>query len=355
MRTSSKRSPVARVLFGLIVIATVWALLWGSATWLLPRLASQAHAPITALLRAHRIELEELTVSRLRVSPWLDALRLGQVHARFDLNPDDRIHLSSRLDIAEVGVQLTQPLGLRGRITLQGLELTIDPADRSPSLPLERLSDGVLRIDALPLSDPGRVATILREKLRRLFFENQAVGEVELSARVWIDIGGEAWAARLYTKPVGEGFKLRFHADDIQAISAAKGMDLVAEQIEIVTDYPLRAPVILVLTDRARALAKAEAPDDHWLADALRHVIWSFFLTRTFGPEFATLVTDAQELRPDNTPNERAMDFHNNAIGRQLSATSVTLEEIPRYAREDPRIIRHPDEVARIGEERLLR
>jgi hypothetical protein len=132
-------------------------------------------------------------------------------------------------------------------------------------------------------------------------------------------------------------------------------MELVPEQIQIVSRYPLRAPVILALTDQARALATEHAPDDAWLQDAMRHVIWSFLLARTFGPVFAATVTDAQELRPGNTPNERAMDFHNNAVGRRLLSENVPLAALPHRVRLDRDVIRHPDEVEHFGEDRLLR
>jgi len=66
-------------------------------------------------------------------------------------------------------------------------------------------------------------------------------------------------------------------------------------------------------------------------------------------------VTDAQEMRPGNTPNERAMDFHNNAIGRKLFAEGVVIDTLVQRVRKDPDIIRHPDEVDSFGEERLLR
>ncbi len=212
-----------------------------------------------------------------------------------------------------------------------------------------------MAIGDLPLGDPRQAANAIREKLQALFSENHATGEVEFSGEVILDIDGVAQVANLYTERVGETFKLRFREDDIRAIAQAKGMDLVPEQIEIVSLYPLRAPVILVLTDQARALATQHAPDDVWLQDAMQHVIWSFLLTRTFGPVFATTVTDAQELRPGNTPNERAMDFHNNAIGRRLVSENVPLAELPQRVRSDPDVIRHPEEVEPFGEDRLLR
>ena len=101
-----------------------------------------------------------------------------------------------------------------------------------------------------------------------------------------------------------------------------------------------------------RAGQKRHEPDDVWLRDALRHVAWSDSLTQTFGPDFAILVTDAQEMRPGNTPDERTMDFHNNAVGRQFAAARIPSGSLTMRVRKDPEITRHPDEVAHFGADR---
>jgi hypothetical protein len=181
------------------------------------------------------------------------------------------------------------------------------------------------------------------------------VGDVQFSGDVKLTVEDVELVAHLYTEQDEGRFQLRFRESDIQELSDRKGMGLAPEQVRIVSYYPLRAPVIMLVTDRALDLARRHEPHDEWLRDAHRHVTWSFLLTQHFGPDFATLVTDAQEMRPGNTPNERAMDFHNNAIGRRLLAEGVALEALPRLIRKDPNIIRHPNEVDSFGKERLLR
>jgi hypothetical protein len=265
------------------------------------------------------------------------------------------VQLSTQLDIATLRIRLSKPLSLRGSVQATGMEVRLDPSDRPRQLPFDRFTSSRLAIGDLPLGDARQAADDLRETLTSLFFENRAVGDVEFSGEVVIVVDEFEQVAQLYTERVGEHFKLRFRVDDIRAIAEAKGLGLVAEQIEIVSHYPLRAPVLLTLTDQARDLARQHAPGDVWLEDAMRHVTWSFLLTRTFGPEFATAVTDAQELRPGNTDDERAMDFHNNAIGRRLVADDVPFSALPDRVRADRDVIRHPDEVARFGADRLLR
>jgi hypothetical protein len=322
---------------------------------LVPRLARQALPALQARLEPVGVGLGNIEFSGLRISPLLNGLVLSDLQARLDLKPRDRNQLRSRLEIATLEVRLTRPFGLRGAVLATGLEVHLDPSDRPPQLPFNRLANARLTIGDLPLADPRQAANAIRDKLQALFSENQAIGEVEFRGEVILDIEGAAHAADLYTERAGETFRLRFREEDIRAIAQARGMDLVPEQIEIVSLYPLRAPVILALTDQARALSIQHARDDPWLQDAMRHVIWSFLLTRTFGPAFAGKVTDAQELRPGNTPDERAMDFHNNAIGRRFVSEDVPLADLPRRVLSDADVIRHPDEVEHFGEDRLLR
>jgi hypothetical protein len=151
--------------------------------------------------------------------------------------------------------------------------------------------------------------------------------------------------ARLYTERQGELFRLRFNRSDLEAMVETAGVDLSPEQIEIVSLYPIRVPFLIDVTRQARKLSSDFFPQDFWYRDALRHISWSYLLTREFGPEFALEVTDAQETKPGNTPNERAMDFHNNAIGRRLAANGTQLQQLPPLVQSHPDVIRHPDEV----------
>jgi len=355
MRSQSFKPRSRRLLILMLLVGSLWALAWSLTSALLPSLAREALPTLQARLEPLGIGISDIAFSGLWISPWLNGLVLSDLEARLDLNPRDRRQVHSRLDITTLEVQLTDPLRLRGAVQATGLEVRLDPIDRPPQLPFDRFSKARVAIGDLPLGDPRQAANAIREKLKALFSENHATGEVEFSGEVILEVDGAAQIAKLYTERMGQTFKLRFREEDIRAITQAKGMGLEPEQVEIVSLYPLRAPLILSLTDEARALAIRHAPDDVWLQDAMRHVIWSFLLTRNFGSEFATKVTDAQELRPGNTPNERAMDFHNNAIGRRFISENVSLNSLPRRVRSDTDVIRHPDEVEDFGEDRLLR
>lgn len=355
MGTHASHAHLRSLLGLLVLLGGLWVAAWAAAATFGPHLISEALPPLETRMARAGIGISELSFSEIQLSPWFNGIALSDLNARLDLNPHDRVRMRSDVSIQRIDVSLTDPLRLRGSIRADGLEVSLDPSDRLPGLTFDRFSNARLAFGDLPLVRPLETAKLIRSKLRELFFDNKASGNLEFSGDVELEVHGLDLVAHLYTEQVGDQFRLRFRESDIQAISDQKGMGLVPEQVEIVSLYPLRAPGILLVTDQARTLAKRHEPDDIWLQDAHRHVIWSFLLTQAFGPQFAAMVTDAQEKRPGNTPNERAMDFHNNAMGRRLFEKQVTLAALPRRVREDPLIIRHPDEVDRFSAGQLLR
>lgn len=339
-----------------VILVILWASAWGVASLLAPRLVRSSVVRLTTQVAQPGISLDDLRFESVSVSPLLNSIKLSNFHAQFDLNPRDNIRLKSSVDVDEIKVVVGIPFIPNGSVQVSGLEVNFDASDLPRSLPFDRFTNAHLKVGNLPLTRPRQAAQEISRKIEELFFENKAVGDLQFSGEVQLSVDEVEMVARLYSEQEGERFRLRFMEHDIQLISDAKGMNLVAEQVAIVSDYPLRVPVIMVITDRALDLAKFHEPDDEWLHDAHRHVTWSYLLTQHFGSEFALKVTDAQEMRPGNTPDERAMDYHNNAIGRKLFAKGVTLAALPRQIREHPDIIRHPNEVESFRQSsRLLR
>jgi hypothetical protein len=343
------------LLFLLVLLFVSWLAAWFVASALAPDVARRALPRVVSQVDELDVGLSEVEFGTIRISPRLTRAVLQDFHARFDLDLHDRAQLQSRAAIRELEVRLDRPWALRGSVRATGLDVYLDPADLPRSVPFDRFANAELVVGDLPLTRPRQVVEQLHAKLTELFLENKAVGDVNFTGEVELTVDDAVMTARLYTERVGERFRLRFDESDIQALCDRKRMGLAPEQVAIVSLYPIRLPVILRVTDEARFRARVHEPGDVWLRDAHRHVTWSFLLTERFGPEFAATVTDAQERRPGNTPNERAMDFHNNAIGRRLSADGVDLASLPQRVREDPDIIRHPDEVEAFGQDRLMR
>ena len=339
----------------MVILVILWDSAWGFATLMAPRFIHSSIVQLTTQAAQQDISLDELRFESVRVSPLLNSIKLSNFHVQFDLNPRDDIQLKSSVDADEIRVSVGIPFIPRGSMRASGLEVNFDASDLPRSLPFDRFANAHLEVGNLPLTRPRQAAQELQRKIEELFLENKALSDLQFSGEVQLSVDEVEMVARLYSEREGKRFRLRFMEHDIQLISDAKGMNLAAEQVAIISDYPLRVPVIMVMTDRALDLARFHEPRDEWLHDAHRHVTWSYLLTQQFGPEFALKVTAAQEMKHGNTPDERTMDYHNNAMGRKLFAQGVALVALPRQVREHPDIIRHPDEVKSFGQSRLLR
>jgi hypothetical protein len=339
----------------LVLLAGLWAAAWVTSLALAPVLVRKAIPKLTAQLAGLGIGFRDVSVKTTRVSPFLNGIARDELYARFDLNLRDKVQLQSTVDMQEVELRLANPLAFRGNIRISAAEERFDKTDLPRALPFDRFANASLTVGNLPITRPRQIVQEIRRKLKAPFFDNAAVGNVRFSGDVKLTVEEVEMAAHLYTEQDNNLFRLHFRQSGIQALSDLKNMGLAPEQVKIVSYYPIRVSVIMLVTDQANDSAGRHETDDVWLRDAHRHVTWSFLLTQHFGPDFATQVTDAQEMRPGNTPNERAMDFHNNAIGRRLFAEGAAVETLAQQVREHPDIIRHPDEVDTFKEHRLLR
>jgi hypothetical protein len=229
---------------------------------------------------------------------------------------------------------------------MEDFEISFHEADRPQRLPFDRLTNARGHIDDLPLLSPRAAAREIYDGLEELFLENSQVRRFEFSGEVVMRVQDLRLPARLYTERQGDYFRLRFSKDDVQDLVEAADVDLSPDQIDIISLFPLRIPSMIETTREARSLSLRSFPDETWLRDALRHISWSYLLAQEFGSDFAQEVTDAQETKPGNTPDERAMDYHNNAVGRRFAASNVALSDLPQLVRSHPDVIRHPGEVS---------
>jgi hypothetical protein len=62
--------------------------------------------------------------------------------------------------------------------------------------------------------------------------------------------------------------------------------------------------------------------------DAYRHAYVSGRFTQEYGSLVARVVGDAHEMTNPNSPQEHAMDYHNNAVGRDIGGRTSTPSEL---------------------------
>jgi hypothetical protein len=328
-----------------LVLLLAWLALWGGLSLAAPTIVDQVVGQMLPRIQSERLAVDSLNYGNVEVSPSLLDLSFDDLSAVFDLAPTDAIQLSSSFQAERLAVHLSNLLQMRGNLELENFEVSFHETDRPRRLPFDRLTDGTLCIENLPLLAPRKAVLEVLTGLEDLFLDNKLVGNFEFSGLVQVQLREVTYPARIYTEHLGDQYRLRFSRPDLESMVEAADVDLSPEQIEIISLYPIRVPLLFDITRQARQMANDYFPNDHWTRDALRHLVWSYRLTEEFGPEFALEVTNAQETRVGNTPSERAMDFHNNAIGRQFAANGTQLMQLPVLVQSHPDVIRHPDEV----------
>lgn len=232
------------------------------------------------------------------------------------------------------------------RITLQDFDLYIQPIEDNPEKSFGKFEKAYWSSNTpIELHSIKESGEFIVNKLNTLFRENSIPDPVEFRADALLNLDGHDIRIRTYTERVNGRTFLRFNPDDI--LSAAENwedVDISEKEAQILSQYPARTLHIIKITrDAWRISDREKSHRDDFPDDAFKHIYWSYHLTRTFGTEFAKQITDAHETLPNNTPEQRKMDFHNNEIGRNLAAQDLTVEQIRRRVLEDPNIIRSPE------------
>jgi hypothetical protein len=197
------------------------------------------------------------------------------------------------------------------------------------------------------LRDAAAIAREILAHTKALFREGEIDEKFDIEGLAHFDLFGIKSQAHLYTATLDGVSTLRFKETDVQSIAQAHNVTLGPEEVTLIAHNPLKMPGVLEITSIAQKTSTiARRNDPATPEDAYRHLLWSYLLTERFGPEFAKVVTDAHETVPGNSPDERAMDYHNNAIGRRLATEKVPQSTLLETAKSSPRIIRSPQELS---------
>ena len=204
----------------------------------------------------------------------------------------------------------------------------------------------IFRLDVFDLE--GTIAQFqdLSRDLAKLFKEGRCSSYIYFAGNIVFSAEGMDFTANVRTvREAGETI-ITMDAADVRAISESFDFNkpLTDAEIELLRYYPMRAEKLLRIKDRAEDVSAAANRNDPAVPeDAYRHVLWSYILTRAYGPAFAEKVTDAHEIGDDeNTPAEHRMDYNNNDVGRRYAQAGYAESSIlPRLLR-DSSVMRTP-------------
>lgn len=165
---------------------------------------------------------------------------------------------------------------------------------------------------------------------------------MELEAVVFFRLDGKKVSAGTYLKEEAGSYALAMRVSDLRRIVSAKEVSYTDAELELMSEYPTRVPNLLSIKNRAAATARtAAAEDDSVPEDAYRHILWSYYMSREYGTDFAKLVTDAHEAQTIEThPLDSEMDLINNQIGRRYAREGLAEQRILAEIRTDMRVVR---------------
>ena len=254
------------------------------------------------------------------------------------------------LSIGEINLDLARLLKGVAAITASDIGVRVNrsaTSAESSDAQIEGIDQGQLTVELpLDLTNRGNAAASIAEMPKRalqFLQEGKAQIPFDFRARSTFKIGGAVVGADITTRKAGGDYFLVMSADDLRKIAIMLNSDLTETEIRLVSLHPLLAPALFKITKYAQTQsATAFAKDATVPEDAYRHVLWSFLLTKEFGPEFAKQITDAHEIGSvkRNTEADHQMDYNNNRVGQDYLKAGHAEGLILQMVRTDPQVIR---------------
>lgn len=201
----------------------------------------------------------------------------------------------------------------------------------------------------LALFPPSAIKSQLKEivnQLWSLLADGTTKIPVYFSGITTFSINQTPVKAKFNTHKTPEGYyKIRINPEVLKSIAWQMNEELTDAETVLLADNPFLTQDLFSIMASARIESEKYKTSDMIPEDAYRHVLWSYLLTKKYGPNFAQKVTDAHEEGDlSNTDAEHEMDYNNNAIGREYALKKYKKTEILSRMLNDTRVIRTPKE-----------
>lgn len=236
-------------------------------------------------------------------------------------------------------------------LTLLMKGITVEPHSNEPPSPLMKVSHTPslengefrmkFRMDYFSPSHAREQIRLIFQNMISFFQQGRSNMPLTFSGISTFNIAKEAVSTRLTTELIGREYILVLNRETLIVVSRILEEELTDSEVDLFARNPFRAPQLLRIRNDAQLAAKLEhARNPSVPEDSFRHILWSYLLTRAYGPQFAEKATDAHELGAnDNTETERRKDKINNAIGRQYALQNQSREDILSLLMTDPKVM----------------
>jgi hypothetical protein len=350
-KAEQSRRPIRGLLLLLLALgAALAAISFLAGGWILTRATRAVLPRLVAAIPPEHGSIGRIEFDGAEFAPFATAVWNGiAVDARL---PEEKGSPSKtlRVRIATATASLRGCFPLRFDLKFDGVrvesQLHLDAPRGVPfatgefDTPVQRIDDGKVLLPDVGFSGSLR-SSLHRELPELLAFARTGITtrRLSMSARLHFNLERVPMSVRLETTREAGGTRLRIHRQDLDTLSRRNSQPLTFSERELLAVNPLRAPMLLRMKDysqrTARRLARGNSTYDE---DSTRHVLWSYWLTRMYGAEFAERTTNAHEEGSDNLPEESERDRHNNGLGREWASSGKTEAQVLKLIREDSRV-----------------
>ena len=300
-------------------------------------------------LASYGITIKEFKYGNVTLYSF-NSFSIKGVDLKFDLEKEiyGKKSFSAEFNTRSVIVRLANLKDPTIKLTLRDFNLYIQSNEENPDRPFGKFEKAYWKGEApIRLYGIKESGTLIVDRLRTLFRENSIPDPMEFEGDAILSLDGHPVKIGMSTRRFENRTYLLLNKDDIlAAFEDFEDVDISEAEAELISNYPARALHILKITRDARRISKEKkSENEQFPEDAFKHIYWSYHLSRTFGVDFAKELTDAHETLPNNTPQERQMDFNNNEVGRNLASRSLSVNELERIILTSPDVIRTPDQL----------
>lgn len=265
------------------------------------------------------------------------------------------------VNIGEITISLENPADRTILLNFKNVGTTSTVSNISGNGDRMESSDFSIRtkLKSFRMDDVAARIDYLTEELHRFSTFGTTKLPISFSATETFEIRGKPAVGRLWVEQKGDEYRLVMDKDDLTKIATMiPGQKPNPVDIEVIANNPIKAPQLLRLRDKAATTAElAHRQNAKISEDAYRHTLWSYLLTKTYGEEFAKVVTDAHEAYADEEEIKKVglknfkvasyQDLNNNAVGRHYAKMGYAESGILERVMTDRAIIRDDEMEAR--------
>ena len=295
-----------------------------------------------------KFEVNSFTYSRLR--PVFGGVIFEQVYARGKVRFQYPHFLRREFDLYAPLMQIKLHWGPRGglrlRLSINGLEVqggNLLPNEKYDSRRLEAVSNFIFHAE-IPLSVmPFHWKRQLMEWVRsfnRWVFAGKPFAGIYLSGNASFLADGILTKVFFHSVSEFGTANLLGDPDDLRKIASVIEPKYTNDDIAIASKNLLKTPKLLDIRGRAEKKGQDLCKVKSTLRfDTPRHIFWSYWLTQTFGAQFAKEATDAHEIGDSgNSEKEHLRDRINNSFGIEYAQRKLSEKETENMILTDSRI-----------------